>query len=178
MKTHITEYASKDWVLEQQSLIFDRQYFSRLIFQDINTNNYYQVYIKDGQITTHQIDCLGIVIDTPPLQTSYFEGDLFNPEGMIVKRINLDESLTEITNYTHDEYVVTPFIISYTDNAGITHTATLELNIQEWTPEAALQDFDYTDNGDGTYTLTDWNETNQGQKSTVVNVPDETYVVL
>ena len=178
MKTHITEYASKDWVLEQQSLSLDKQHFSRLIFQDINTNSYYQVYIEDGKITTHQIDCLGILVDTLPTQLSYLDGDLFNPEGMIVKRINFDESLTQITNYTYNEYVANPFIISYTDNAGITHTTTIELDIQKRTPETILQDFGYVDNGDDTYTLIDWNKTLNGQTSTEVHIPNESYVIL
>lgn len=178
MRPHITEYASKDWVLEQQSLFFDKQYFPHLILQDINTNNYYQVYIENGKITTHQIDCLGILINTLPTQLSYLDGDLFNPEGMIVKRINFDESLTQITNYTYNEYVTNPFVISYTDNAEITHTATIELDIQERTPETTLQDFGYIDNGDGTYTLTDWNKTLNGQTSTEVNIPNESYVIL
>lgn len=41
-----------------------------------------------------------------------------------------------------------------------------------------LQDFEYTDNGDGTYTLTAWKGTLNGESSTKMVTPDNEKVIV
>lgn len=43
---------------------------------------------------------------------------------------------------------------------------------------SVLVDFDYTDNGDGTYTLTAWKGTLNGVASTELVVPDDEHIIL
>jgi hypothetical protein len=41
-----------------------------------------------------------------------------------------------------------------------------------------LQDFEYTSNEDGTYTLTDWKGTFNGESSTEIIIPDSNLIIL
>lgn len=169
--------ATQEWTKEQ-NYITETHVFDNIILKDNTTNVYYYLCVEDGKITTNAVDCLGIVISVLPNKTTYIEGDLFDPAGMIVNRINIDNTLTKITNYVHDEYVTTPFIISYVDNIGVNHTASIELTITEWTPDDVLQDFTWVDNGDGTYTITDWDGTTNGKPGTEINIPNANYIIL
>ena len=195
-KTDLTGYATEDWVKNQnyltaipgniatqewtkeQNYITETHVFDNIILKDNTTNVHYYLCVEDGKITTNAVDCLGIVISVLPNKTTYIEGDLFDPTGMIINRINIDNTLTEITNYVYDEYVTTPFIISYVDNIGVNHTASIELTINEWTPDDVLQDFTWVDNGDGTYTITDWDGTTNGKPGTEINIPNANYIIL
>lgn len=41
-----------------------------------------------------------------------------------------------------------------------------------------LVDFEYTDNGDGTATITAWKHTLNGEDSTIMHVPDDARIIL
>lgn len=44
--------------------------------------------------------------------------------------------------------------------------------------EKLLTDFEYTENDDGTYTLTEWKGTCNGEESTEIIIPDDEQIVL
>lgn len=54
--------------------------------------------------------------------------------------------------------------------------------VSVWTSEAPIEqvliDFDYTDNGDGTYTITDWKRTYNGESSNLLRIPEDYRLIL
>lgn len=169
--------ATHEWI-QNKNYITENHIFDSVVLKDKNTNICYYLCIEDGKLVTSGIDCLGIIISTLPNKTNYTDQDSFDPTGMIVHRINVDNSLTEITDYTYSTQITTPFIITYTDKLNVVHTASIDLTITKWTPEAVLQDFEWTDEGNGTYSLHDWKGTTNGVASTEVNIPNEDYIIL
>lgn len=53
-----------------------------------------------------------------------------------------------------------------------------ELIWQGFDPSSVLRDFEYTDNGDNTYTLTGWKGTKDGVLSTECIIPDNSSIIL
>lgn len=45
-------------------------------------------------------------------------------------------------------------------------------------PSVSVVDFEYTNNGDGTVTLTAWKETYNGESSTECIIPDDSNIIL
>lgn len=93
---------------------------------------------------------------------------------MIITAVCADGSTKEITDYTYsiNGNIVT---ITYIEENN-TFTTTLEITIM--TMEFILQDFTYTENADGTYTLTGWKETLNGQPSTEMIIPDNEKIIV
>ena len=135
----------------------------------------YFVTTKNGNLVSY-IQTQSIAVTKMPSKTVYADHEEFNPDGMVVTATGVDGSTREITNYTYD--VVTSlnrnsFTISYTE-LGITHTASISLTLHDF----SLIDFDYTANEDGTYTLTAWKGTYNGESSTRIIVPDSELIII
>lgn len=107
-----------------------------------------------------------IAVTVMPNQMSYLENESFDTTGMVVMGTDKKGNTYEITEYmcTKQGNIVT---ISY----GKLNT-TIEITIVN------LNDFEYTDNGNGTYTLTGWKGTLNGETSTKLVIPDSKAVVL
>ena len=94
------------------------------------------------------------------------------------------EVAAELENYTVPTEVFTlvgsnqPIEITYKE-FGRTYTAEpLFVNVAEFDPAVVLIDFQYTARADGTYLLTGWNQTKNGEPSTELIIPDNTLIVL
>lgn len=171
MNSYITEYASKDWVLQQN---YKSVTMSNLIFQDRITNQYYQAYMENGLFVTKPVECFGIKITKLPNKVTYEIGDIFDPTGMVIEKHNIDETYSEVTTYSYEpEITGEDLVITYIDALGGIHIATLKLIINVIDPEVVLSDFAYTINEDGTYTLTSWN----GDTQELI-IPNKTYIIL
>ena len=120
------------------------------------------------------IECTAISVTTQPKLT-YNEGEEFDPTGMIVTASYSDGTKKEVTNYNYsvEDTIVT---ITYVEGTK-TYTTTLEINFSV-DVESLLTDFTYTDNSDGTYTITGWNQTLNGESSTEFIVPDSDKIIL
>ena len=57
-------------------------------------------------------------------------------------------------------------------------TTELEVTVTEFDPAVVLVDFTYTDNGNGTYTITGWKGTYNGEASSEMIVPNNAYVIV
>ena len=135
----------------------------------------YLVTTKNGNLVSY-IQTQSIAVTKMPNKTTYVDGEKFNPDGMVVTATGVDGSAREITNYTYD--VVTSsnlnsFAISYTE-LGITYIARISLTLHDF----SLIDFDYIVNEDGTYTLTAWKGTYNGEPSTRIIVPDSELIIV
>ena len=68
-------------------------------------------------------------------------------------------------------------VIKYHNN-GIECSTTINISTVPFDPEAELIDFDYTDNGNGTYTITGWKQTLNGVESTKMVIPFNESIIL
>ena len=140
----------------------------------------YLVSMQDGELVS-DIGVQDIKIVQMPNKTSYIRGEYFDPTGMIVTAICQDGSVKELENYTYtkDYFAMgtTSIDIVYKE-AGIVHKDTVQVTVSEFDPAAVLVDFTYTDNGDGTYTITDWKGTLNGTPSTEIIIPNYGCIIV
>jgi hypothetical protein len=141
----------------------------------------YLIQMKNGNLVSRCI-ISRIEVTTMPNKVSYYPDQYFDPTGMVVTAVNQDNSTFEITNYTlsGNENLITEdttITISYTDtDTNSTYTTSFIVNAIDITE--ALADFEYTTNDDGTYTITSWKETLNGEASTEMIVPDNSLIKL
>ena len=150
------------------------------IKDQVNDYNYI-LRVKDGTFTVVRADAIvGIKVTTNPTKMSYNAGDYIDTTGMVVSAEYGDGTLREIIDYTCDNYVTVDnpvFTITYTEN-NVVYSTGLTVNVTAFDPSVVLADFTYTDNGDGTYTITGWNGTYNGVTSTELIIPDNAYIIL
>lgn len=164
------EYASKDWVKDQLSYI---------TLKDVGNSLNYVLQLKDGALML-VLKAVSMEITTMPDKTSYVEGDNLDLTGMVVTLTRDDGSKEIIESYTCTETRTDSsltVVIEYTE-CGQTFTETLEFTVTPFDPAIQLVDFEYTDNGDGTYTLTGWKQTLNGEASTEMIIPNNSLIVL
>lgn len=152
--------------------------FTHIILIDQNTGYEYLLTMKDGSLTT-SIFVISIVVQTLPTKLEYAKDEIFDPTGMVVVANYSDGSTGVIEDYTYsvediygDEVSVT---VSYS-NIGADLTDAFNVKIGEF--EDNLIDFNYMNNGDGTYTLTGWKGTLNGVESTKLIVPDSNKIIV
>lgn len=140
----------------------------------------YLVSMCDGTLVS-TIGAKSIEVTTMPNKTDYMHSAYFDPEGMVISAICHDGTIKEITNYTYQsDYLVegaTSIDIIYVE-AGVTHTATIPITVSAFDPAVAIIDFTYTDNGNGTYTITGWKKTYNGQASTEMIIPNYGCIIV
>jgi hypothetical protein len=140
----------------------------------------YLVSMQDGELVS-DIGVQDIKIVQMPNKTSYMRGEYFDPTGMIVTATCQDGSVKELKNYayTKDYFAMgtTSIDIVYKE-AGIVHKDTVQVTVSEFDPATVLVDFTYTDNGDGTYTITDWKGTLNGTPSTEIIIPNYGCIIV
>ena len=146
---------------------------------DINTGYKHYVFIEDGYVNS-TIAITGIKVLSNPTKLDYTDSDVFDPSGMIVASVLPNGKEIVITNdVTYDKFVTlgsTNHIITYTEVDGTVHTT--EVPIITRSLEVALDDFIYTTNDDGTYTIDGWKETLNGEPSTKCLVPNSELVII
>ena len=144
-----------------------------IVLKDTVNGNTYLIQMQNGKLVSFSI-ALSIQITSPPAKSVYSEGEEFDPTGMVVSAICEDGSEREITNYTcsMSGNIVT---IHYRE-WRTTHTTTLEITLKSI--EEALIDFEYTVGDDGTYSITNWKETLNGESSTEMVIPDNENIIL
>lgn len=148
------------------------------IKDQINGYNYI-LCMRNGTLAT-TCAITSINITTNPTKMAYTAGDYIDTTGMVVSAACEDGTIREITEYTCDNYVTLDnpvFTITYTEG-GVTYSTTLTVAVTAFDAAVVLVDFTYTDNGDGTYTITDWKETYNGEASTEMIVPNNGCIIL
>lgn len=135
---------------------------------------HYIACMQNGNFVTY-CATKSIEVTTMPTKTEYTAGEYFDPAGMAVVATTYDGTTKEITDFIcPSSYILdndTFIEIKYIE-AGITHIATVPITVNPFNPAIILIDFDYTDNGDGTYTVTSWKGTYNGEASTEIIIPD------
>ena len=151
---------AKDYIKNKPRI--DQNY---IILTDIANNSDYYIYIANGNLITHKVP-INIEVTTPPIKTDYMRGETFDPTGMVLTAY-YDNGTSEIVEFY--SYPTEPL-----ENCG-----NFELTVTAFSYKAVvpilvfhLDDFEYTDNNDGTYTITAWKGTLNGETSTEMIVPD------
>ena len=136
----------------------------------------YILCMREGNLVTY-CAAESVEVTTMPDKTEYVDGDQFDTTGMVMSVVAQDGSNREVSGYkwspevlTTDTTVVT---VSYTEGND---TYTIEVPVTVKSKADVLVDFTYTDNGDGTYTITDWKGTYNGEPSTEIIIPDYSWI--
>ena len=165
-------------VLTEKEITSPKDYFA---LTDIDNGYTYIVQMKNGNLVS-RCGVSSIEVTAMPDKIEYYAGEYFDDStGMVVTATCEDGSVIEITNYTcsDNQFVIgaNTVTISYNE-AGNTYTTTIIVNAIEFDAATVLVDFNYTDNGDGTYTITAWKGTKNGVASTEMVVPDSSKIIL
>lgn len=140
----------------------------------------YIACMRDGNFVTY-CGVKSIEVTTMPTKIEYMAGEYFDPDGMIVTATAYDGTEREIFNYNcQTNYLTegdTSAEVTYVE-ASVAHTITVPITVTPFDPATVLVDFEYTDNGDGTYTITSWKGTYNGEASTELIIPNNGYIVV
>lgn len=177
------EYASKEYV---DNIYLKKEEIPRLIhdyffLRDRSTGVEYTVYIEDGVLTT-SCKIAKITVTTLPNKTSYFRGDVLDTTGMVVTAIleNGNETVLDSSKVEHVNVLSNTVEIKYKDEfiENEFYITTIEVEMSEFDPAVVLIDFDYVEEENGTYTLTGWKQTLNGEPSTELIIPDNSLINL
>ena len=145
-----------------------------IILIDQVNGYHYIACMRDGNFVTY-CATKSIEVTTMPAKTEYIAGEYFDPTGMTVIATAYDGTTKEITDFIYpSSYILdgdTSIEIKYID-AGITYIATIPITVTPFDPAIVLVDFAYIDAYDGTYTITGWKGTYNGEASTEIIIPN------
>lgn len=147
-----------------------------IVLRDAVTGYRYIVEMRNGNLVSSAA-CSSIAITTMPDKVQYIESDTIDITGMVVTATFEDGSTAVVEDYTYNEVAGSDGLLTVSWRQMKTeYSDSIELDVT--LASEILVDFEYTDNGDGTYTLTGWKGTLNGEPSTEIIVPDYEFIVL
>ena len=143
-----------------------------------------------GVIQKTLLNILGIPVPASisvvkyPDKTSYYEGDYFEPDGIELE-LTFDDGSTQIVSDVND-IIISSIPLKITDTSatfkysyyGAYYYITIPITVTEFNKEFTLIDFNFIDNGNDTYTLTEWKGTLNGIPSTELVIPNNSKIIL
>jgi hypothetical protein len=154
-----------------------------VVLKDANGTTDYAITISNGTMVLaalNKIDHMEIL--SMPEKLDYFIGDEVDLTGISVKVVYEDATEEETTNvYPNIEYVkksTSEIKVIYKGDYGQYAVEIIPITVHETDPASIFMDFEYIDNGDGTYTATAWKGTYMGEPSSEMIIPDNLLVVL
>ena len=143
-----------------------------------------------GVIQKTLLNILGIPVPASisavkyPDKTSYHEGDYFEPDGIELE-LTFDDESTQIVSDVND-IIISLIPLKITDTSatfkysyyGAYYYITVPITVNEFNKEFSLIDFNFIDNGNDTYTLTEWKGTLNGIPSTELVIPNNKRIIL
>lgn len=138
----------------------------------------YIACMRDGSLVTY-CATQSIEVAVYPTKTEYLVGDTFEPDGMKIMATAYDGITKEITDYSCIPEIInenTTYVsIAYTEG-DIIHEAIIPITIK--TVAESLIDFNYKTNSNGTYTITGWKGTLNGEPSTEMIIPNSNLIIV
>lgn len=145
---------------------------SLLYLTDQSSGFQYSISMNNGSLVSSPRP-FTYVVTTPPSKTTYVVGEYFDATGMQTAVIYDDGPSKEITDYTFNtSYLPGSNITGITIKANIFDTeynTVTPIKVSALDPATYLADYTYTDNGDGTYTVTGWADTTKTDELTIPN---------
>ena len=143
-----------------------------------------------GVIQKTLLNILGIPVPASisvvkyPDKTSYYEGDYFETDGIELE-LTFDDGSTQIVSDVND-IIISLIPLKITDTSatfkysyyGAYYYITVPITVNEFNKEFSLIDFNFIDNGNDTYTLTEWKGTLNGIPSTELVIPNNKRIIL
>lgn len=151
-----------------------------IILKDQVNGYNYMVSMRNGNL----VSCLmasGIEVMSYPKTTTYTEGEVFDPTGMVVYLVYPDGDTKEVTDFIYPTNALsiddTSVVISYVEG-NLIFTTTVPITVNTFDAATTLADFSYTTNADGTYTITGWKGTLNGTSSTEMSIPNSGLIIV
>ena len=144
---------------------------SQMHLTDKSTGFQHTIFIDNGTLMSSP-RIFTYAITVKPTTRTYIAGEYFDATGMQVAAIYEDESRTIITDYSFPTEHLTEGTTEITINSNIfdnNYSATTPITVNALDPATYLADYTYTDNGDGTYTVTGWADTTKTDELTIPN---------
>ena len=153
-----------------------------IVLKDQSSDDSYALQINNGVLTTVLLPYSAEIL-TMPNKLNYEAGECFDPTGMEISLLYSDgttsvanniENMTYSENYLTEDSSVT---VGYYAK-GITLTTSVDVTVNPFDAENILIDFEYVENDDGTYTITAWKGTLNGEPSTEMVIPNSPLIIL
>lgn len=157
--------------------------FKDIVLEDSVTSDKYVVEINNGVISTRLLPNTLLVNEST--KTEFYDGDFVNLQDIILSLSYSNGQNEEIDDYSRLH--ISPSIvtkndtelkISYLYKGAELLTTLLPINVVDFDPAVKLIDFNYTDNQDGSYTITGWKQTLNGESSTEIIIPNNIHIKL
>lgn len=151
------------------------------LLRDEATGYLFGIKMENNSLTSEML-CMDIYCDGTTV-LSFTEGETTDCSNLTVYKTYLDgtTSTVDMSKVTYYPEVIsrdTKYITIKYDDFGVTHTTNVLVNVEPFNPEVVLIDFEYTANEDGTYTLTGWKQTLNGEASTDMVIPFNNLIIL
>ena len=152
--------------------------------RDQTTNYKYLMQLRDGVLTSILLPS-SISVDSSSL-TNLNDGDIIEGKDLVINATYPDGTTSALSDSDKKNITCTPKELT-TDVKQITVkykvgdyelTQIIDVTVSAFDPAVKLQDFNYTSNADGTYTLTGWKETHNGVASTEMIIPNNKKIIL
>lgn len=173
----LSKFTDKEYV----NKAINKNIFDYLIIKDCNTSYKYYLKIRDGVLITEVLP-IGFTLNK---EISLYDGDIISTKDLDISLVYPNGNKEKITNWDkiNISNISKPLtkqnnklFLSYVIDGEELFDTTLDLTVKDFDPAAILVDFDYTDNGDGTYIITDWKQTLNGESSTELIIPNNTHI--
>lgn len=135
-----------------------------------------------GDSKTYNIPCVNFTsFEVSGMPEGCFAGESIDTSNLVVMATYEDGAVVEITEYEVSQYMVDDETIEVTITcAGMSNSYDVAVfrRFNQNELSDLFVDFYYTDNGNGTYTITDWKGTLNGQPSTKIVVPNSRQIIV
>ena len=134
-------------------------------------------YVEFGSVFTVTVDIpiislIGIRVDSIP-DVEYIPGAILDLSDAIVYATFSDGTEKQITDFTYPDTVPNNYQVEIIYSTWGSTVSTIV-----YLPVNNIEDFNYTENEDGTKTLTGWKGTFLGESSTEIIIPDDESVIV
>lgn len=145
--------------------------------KDRMTGYHYVIEIINGEIST-SCCATNMYIQTYPSKRTYLEGESLDLSDMVVCSTceNGEKKIINCYDVSYGHSIGTQTVTISYEECGTVYTDTFPITITSVID--ALTDFDYTTNDDGTYTITAWKGTLNGEPSTEIVVPNSNKIII
>ena len=133
--------------------------------------------LRFGQLPTHSITYNLSNCTSSNTTTSIIDGNTYTTVIMADNGYEISDLIIKINGVemSSDEYwVKTQLNLGTLTIPNVSGNIEIEVMVSE----RITMDFNYEDNGDGTYTLTEWLGTYNGEPSTLCYIPDDSRFIL
>ena len=146
----------------------------------METGLQYELFIKNGELVS-KLKMDTIEIATLPKKLEYIDGEPIDLTGLSLNviypngdKVLLDMDGEDISYRPLCAKEEDPFVHIVCNGVSVSFAIT----VNAFDPAVVLIDFNYTDNGDGTYTLKSWKRTYNGISSSELIIPDNENIII